>query len=221
MSKRLTLLSVALLWMSLGSGCCAINSICCWHDAWLEHYQSTHYAGCGCGEQFWNPWWNDPPNCVDPCDCYGNFTGRRWWVPNCMGCRCNGCGPGGCPGVSPVGHVNVAPGPDMYPDDGTIVPQTAPSEELPVPTQSRRPRGNQRGPAPSGPSRMSRQPHYQRPPQPRVTQRRPPATEQVVRQQEVASNEDQKDGPFFDDREVSQAQGQGYRVTSSTAAYRH
>jgi len=40
------------------------------------------YRGCGlgdrasgCGERYWGDWYGDPPECCDPCDCYGNFTG--------------------------------------------------------------------------------------------------------------------------------------------------
>ena len=30
--------------------------------------------GCnGCGELYWNEWFNDPPACSEPCDCYGNY----------------------------------------------------------------------------------------------------------------------------------------------------
>jgi hypothetical protein len=29
----------------------------------------------GCGELYWSEWFNDPPRCCDPCDCYGNYLG--------------------------------------------------------------------------------------------------------------------------------------------------
>lgn len=29
----------------------------------------------GCGEWYWNEWYNDPPRCAEPCDCYGNWIG--------------------------------------------------------------------------------------------------------------------------------------------------
>jgi hypothetical protein len=32
--------------------------------------------GCnGCGELYWSEWFNDPPACCEPCDCFGNFIG--------------------------------------------------------------------------------------------------------------------------------------------------
>jgi hypothetical protein len=34
------------------------------------------FATCaGCGERHWNEWYNDPPRCAEPCDCYGNWVG--------------------------------------------------------------------------------------------------------------------------------------------------
>jgi hypothetical protein len=30
----------------------------------------------GCGERYWGDWYGDPPDCNDPCDHYGNYTGR-------------------------------------------------------------------------------------------------------------------------------------------------
>ena len=34
----------------------------------------------GCGERYYGDWYSDPPDCHDPCDRCGNFTGRssRW-----------------------------------------------------------------------------------------------------------------------------------------------
>lgn len=38
-----------------------------WMGAWLDC--------AGCGECYWNEWYNDPPTCAEPCDCYGNWAG--------------------------------------------------------------------------------------------------------------------------------------------------
>jgi hypothetical protein len=46
----------------------------------------------GCGERYWNEWYNDPPRCADPCDCCGNWMGPG--VPTC--CSGGACGHGGC-----------------------------------------------------------------------------------------------------------------------------
>ncbi len=50
-------------------GCttCGRRSPCCILN-WLS-------ACSGCGEFYWNEWYNDPPRCAEPCDCYGNWIG--------------------------------------------------------------------------------------------------------------------------------------------------
>lgn len=36
----------------------------------------SRLCGCtGCGELYWNEWFNDPPAVCEPCDCCGNFLG--------------------------------------------------------------------------------------------------------------------------------------------------
>jgi hypothetical protein len=106
-----------------------------------------------------------------------------------------------------------------YDDGGPMMGETiSPSEEVPPPYQSRR-GGPQRSTQPNpvrqqGPSRMSRQPHYTRPPEPRVTTRtRPQRPEAGVQPADF-----QGDGPFFDDGPVTPAGG--YRASSSTANFR-
>jgi hypothetical protein len=91
-----------------------------------------------------------------------------------------------------------------------------PMEEVPPPTQSsrRNVRGYQQPPVQqNGPSRMSRQPRYTRPPDPRVTRRRPPRQDANV----VPTNY-RSDGPFYDDAEAEAAGG--YRVSTSGGNYR-
>jgi hypothetical protein len=39
------------------------------------------WCGSGCGERYWGDFYGDPPDCCDPCDRCGNFTGG-----------CNSCG---------------------------------------------------------------------------------------------------------------------------------
>lgn len=45
------------------------------------------YPGCwgGCGERYWGDWYADPPDCSDPCDGSGNYTGGG----------CSSCSDGG------------------------------------------------------------------------------------------------------------------------------
>jgi len=43
---------------------------------WLYRLLTRNcYWGRSCGQRYWGDWWNDPPDCCDPCDRCGNFTG--------------------------------------------------------------------------------------------------------------------------------------------------
>ncbi|MGQ9574891.1 MAG: hypothetical protein ACUVUC_06200 [Thermoguttaceae bacterium] len=44
--------------------------------AWVfSLFHCGTFCGNGCGERYWGDWYGDPPDCCDPCDNYGNFTG--------------------------------------------------------------------------------------------------------------------------------------------------
>lgn len=57
-------------------------------------------CGGGCGELYWSDFHSQPPDCCDPCDRCGNWTGGGYYGGGCG----SGCG-GGCAG----GHCQ-APG---------------------------------------------------------------------------------------------------------------
>jgi hypothetical protein len=66
MLARCAYVALAALSILASSGCC-----CCkgWHGRdWCDN---------SCGECYWSEWFNDPPACHDPCDCYGNYAGHR------------------------------------------------------------------------------------------------------------------------------------------------
>jgi hypothetical protein len=46
----------------------------------LAAYKSRRWADCGCGEVYYGPWIDTPPECCDACDNYGNFHARRYWT---------------------------------------------------------------------------------------------------------------------------------------------
>ncbi len=52
----------------------------------------------GCGEWYFNEWYNDPPSCAEPCDCCGNWIGPGHECtccspkPYCCGNGKPGCG---------------------------------------------------------------------------------------------------------------------------------
>ena len=54
------------------------------------------WRGSGCGERYWGDFYGDPPDCSDPCDRCGNYTGGYggWNGGGGSGRGCN-CGGGG------------------------------------------------------------------------------------------------------------------------------
>jgi len=60
-------------------GCEVACRPCGYHGGplrWLYRLLTRNcYWGRSCGELYWGDWWNDPPDCCDPCDRCGNFTG--------------------------------------------------------------------------------------------------------------------------------------------------
>jgi len=56
---------------------------CCYGRVWHRGPLSCLFAlfmrpawcGSGCGERYWGDFYSDLPDCWDPCDCYGNYTG--------------------------------------------------------------------------------------------------------------------------------------------------
>jgi hypothetical protein len=67
---------------SCGDGCCGR----CWYrgplSCFFAFFSRGYWCGPNCGERYWGDFYGDPPDCEDPCDCHGNYTG---------GCRsCNG-----------------------------------------------------------------------------------------------------------------------------------
>lgn len=51
-------------------------------------FHAERWCGPVCGERYWGDFHGDPPDCYDPCDCYGNYVG---------GCQTCDLGPAGMP----------------------------------------------------------------------------------------------------------------------------
>ncbi len=69
-----------------GGPCC-----CCRVFGWIgELLDPEAWCGGSCGEIYWGDFHGDPPDCRDPCDGCGNFTGVN--IPG----RTGGCVDGGC-----------------------------------------------------------------------------------------------------------------------------
>lgn len=77
MSKRLMCLTLLVVITAGSTGC---NCIYCLHDNLLSSYKGRRWADCGCGEVYYGPWVDTPPECCDECDNYGNFHARRYWT---------------------------------------------------------------------------------------------------------------------------------------------
>ncbi len=59
----------------------------CWHRGPLSCFFALFFQGCWsgpcCGERYWGDFYSDPPDCWDPCDCYGNYNGAECRAGNC------------------------------------------------------------------------------------------------------------------------------------------
>jgi len=40
-------------------------------------FRPVAWVGPSCGERYWGDYYSEPPDCCDPCDCHGNFTGMQ------------------------------------------------------------------------------------------------------------------------------------------------
>jgi len=77
-------------------GGCSCGCCCGPGPLWyvLRLFRPACWFGCynnGCGEIYWGDFHGDPPDCCDPCNCMGEFTG-------CTSGGCADCGCGGAPG---------------------------------------------------------------------------------------------------------------------------
>jgi len=104
-----------------GCGCGGPGPLACV----LRLFHPTRWFGCynnGCGEIYWGDFHGDPPDCCDPCNCMGDYTGC---TSSCGGCGCMGGGDCGCAGA-PAGNYGV-PSQGM-PSGGLSAPQDAAGE---------------------------------------------------------------------------------------------
>jgi hypothetical protein len=63
--------------------------------------------GGGCGEVYYGDWSSDPPDCCDPCDRLGNYTG------------------GGVTGYGGVTRYGAVPYPSTVPQETVVAPAPA------------------------------------------------------------------------------------------------
>jgi len=117
------------------SGFC--NPYCCrpWHRGPLSCVFALLMPGCwcgsSCGERYWGDFYTDPPDCWDPCDCHGNYTGV-YENPNAG----YGYPTGTCP------HCGAARGTTTYSarnvTNGTVINSGISTTEAPVVSRNER-----------------------------------------------------------------------------------
>lgn len=97
-----------------GCGDCASHRGC-WQPGDLLR---EIFACDGCtGPMYWSEWYNDPPQCCEPCDKYGNYTGPQY------GCSVNKYAAG-----STVHQSQSPAGNDPYYDGDAVEPPEPPTD---------------------------------------------------------------------------------------------
>jgi len=84
--------------------CCDPCGYPCGPLTWLVGVFARGYCGPGCGGLYWSDFHNEPPDCCDPCDRCGNWTGGyygEWYgrSPQCENCQNGYCASGHSQGV--------------------------------------------------------------------------------------------------------------------------
>jgi hypothetical protein len=96
------------------------NGSCCrtWHRGPLSClfalFMGGYWCGPSCGNRYWGDFYSDSPDCWDPCDGHGNYTGGK-----CRSCG-RAIGPTTGYGQNYVGNGNV----DTGMSEGNIISQS-------------------------------------------------------------------------------------------------
>jgi hypothetical protein len=110
-----------------GDACADPCGDCCYGRPWhrgplsclFALFTPAYWGGRGCGERYWGDFYSDPPDCWDPCDCNGNYTGR---CHHCGGGYSDGYGGGRPAQVMPPSDENAVPQGDR---EGNPAPKPA------------------------------------------------------------------------------------------------
>lgn len=123
MIKRLLALGLLAAVLGGATGCCG-DPLCC-----LEKSYWRHHWGCSqCGELYWSEWFNDPPECCDPCNNCGDYVGHQPCSrcaagpaePECTGPICSECSTVGCATCGDGPHAHRAHHRERR-DDGEVL----------------------------------------------------------------------------------------------------
>jgi hypothetical protein len=103
---------------------------------WLFTLLSQGYCGQSCGEVWWGDWHGAPPDCCDPCDRCGEYTGRG--TPVSEGCTgCSTCSTGG---VRQAGAAHLATGRTNHGMVGRQVVTKSRGQHVTAPSSTQAPR---------------------------------------------------------------------------------
>jgi hypothetical protein len=98
-------------------------------------FMPNTWCGPSCGERYWGDFYTDPPDCEDPCDNSGNYSGGG----------CHHCG------GSPHGHArNYVDNGESVVQEGELTPQ-ADRVVKPTPNPTLAPRKTLKSPQPESP----------------------------------------------------------------------
>jgi hypothetical protein len=86
-----------------GRGACRDRTACGPLSVLFSIFDRKTWCGPSCGERYWGDFYSDPPDCSDPCDRCGNYTGRSSYggsswgsAPSGTSYRSGGSSGGGC-----------------------------------------------------------------------------------------------------------------------------
>lgn len=166
MSLRIVLLLFTLALSTVG--CChprMYHGSCCSPAGVGPRIKNGISCQKGCGEVYWGDWISDPPDCCEPCDSCGNFTGAECGKRGFYGCyrpcwrnlfrlHSSRCDDGCCGGCSSCGEVGEFVGESIVQDGTLMHHEPAPQRVL------HDPKWDQAAPAPAPgvPTRTGRQP---------------------------------------------------------------
>jgi hypothetical protein len=93
-------------------------------------FTPNSWCGPSCGERYWGDFYSDPPDCWDPCDHCGNYTGGG----------CHNCGGSSHPAHAQRGYIDdgapVADGMDLAPQADRTNPGQKPTPAQRKPANS-------------------------------------------------------------------------------------
>jgi hypothetical protein len=115
-----------------GRGACGDRTACGPLTLIFSIFKCNTWRGPSCGERYWGDFYSDPPECGDPCDNCGNYTGRATYGDDFGSVRgYSGGGGGGCPNCNKHRAFDDQP----IPREGRVISQSTRVSRQPSPTR--------------------------------------------------------------------------------------